>query len=272
MPKCTAAPQGRNPALTRRTLLCAGAGAALAGRAHTSLAGAQSSPSASRSSTRDPRPKTQATGTRTRFVRHAESQIDLLRTIDLPGRLPPDDGMSYPLTELGMRQAVALGEQLRSETILAVVSSPRLRCTQTADAIAFAAGTAIELAPGTEDIVFGDAHSDPTAAGYLAVMQTMTRWIQGDPDAHTSGGESLTDVLARFLPSVQEIINRFAGQSGDLVFVSHSTVLAAALPFFFTNLSLGWTLTTMLPAAGVATGEFIDGGWRCTDWNGMTPG
>jgi len=265
MPKCAAARPQMNPLLTRRMLLGAGAGALLAGRARTSLAGGPGSLA------QDARPTTQAPGPRVRFVRHAESQIDLLRSVDLPGRLPPDDGMSYPLTELGMQQAIALGERLGHDAVLAVASSPRLRCTQTADAIAFAAGTTIELAPGTEDVVFGHAQSDPTAAGYLAVMQTLTRWMQGDADAHTPGGESLTEVLDRFLPAVQERIDRYASQPGELIFVSHSTVLSAALPFFFANLSLGWTLTTLLPAAGTASGAFIDGAWRCIDWNGVAP-
>ena len=57
----------------------------------------------------------------------------------MPGQpLPPDSGVTYPLTQLGVEQAIALGDSLRDDPILATVSSTRLRCTQTADAIAFA--------------------------------------------------------------------------------------------------------------------------------------
>lgn len=266
MPKCTTARQQMTPLLTRRTLLGAAAAAALASRAHPSLAGMPGS------LTQNPGPEPQASGIRIHFVRHAESEFDMLRTVDVPVALPPDDELHYPLTSTGMQQARALGEQLQHDPVLAVVSSPRLRCVQTADAIAFASGTTIEIAKALADVDFGEPKVGPAPTTYLATMQTLSRWIQGDPDAHTPGGESLTEVLDRFFPAVQEIVDRYASQPGELVFVSHSTVLSAALPFFFTNLSLGWALTTMLPAAGIATGEFIDGVWRCTDWDGTTPG
>ena len=72
-------------------------------------------------------------------VRHAEAA---------PGE--PDH--LRPLTSAGRKAAAALGKQLASEGIDVVVSSPLLRARQTAEAIAAAAGTQVELddrlAPG----------------------------------------------------------------------------------------------------------------------------
>ena len=43
----------------------------------------------------------------------------------------------------------------------------------------------------------------------------------------------LDEVLARFLPVVTETIGQYADHPGDLLFVSHSITLSAALPFLF---------------------------------------
>jgi broad specificity phosphatase PhoE len=210
---------------------------------------------------------------RVRFVRHAESQINELGAIEAPGQsLPSDSGVTYPLTQRGVEQAIALAASLRDDPILAVVSSPRLRCTQTADAIAFAKALTIELAPGLVEVAFVDPAASMSTLDYVAMLQTMTSWVTGDRSAHTPGGESLDDVLARFLPVVTETIGLFAGQPGDLLFVSHSIVLSVALPFLFSNLSPEWALANVLPNTGIATGGYVAGALTCTDWNGSTPG
>jgi probable phosphoglycerate mutase len=210
---------------------------------------------------------------RVRFVRHAESEINVLRTIDVPGQpLPPDSGVTYPLTQLGVEQAIALGDALRDDPILAIVSSPRLRCTQTADAIAFAKGMTIEPAPGLVEVAFVDPEASMSTIDYVAALQTMTGWMVGDRAAHTPGGESLDQVLARVLPVVTETIAQYAAQPGDLLFVSHSITLSAALPHLFENLSPAWTLMNVLPNAGIATGGSVEGRLLCTDWNGNPPG
>lgn len=210
---------------------------------------------------------------RVRFVRHAESQINELGAIEAPGQpLPPDNGVTYPLTRRGMEQAIALGDALRDDPILAIVSSPRLRCTQTADAVAFAKGMTIELAPGLVEVAFIDPDASMGDLDYVAMLQTMTSWVTGDRAAHTPGGESLDEVLARFLPAVTEWIGQYADQPGDLLFVSHSIVLSAALPLLFANLSPVWALANVLPNTGIATGAYVDGVLKCTDWNGAAPG
>ena len=248
--------------VNRRVLIRSGGVAVLAGLAHGSA-----------TRTNAVKGKEDFPAFRVRFVRHAQSQIDVLRTIDVPGQpLPADSDMAYPLTQVGMEQAVALAETLRTDRLLALFASPRLRCVQTADALGFARGMAVELAPGTEEVGFIASEASMSTLDYAAVMQTMTRWMQGDLDARTRDGESLAEVRARFLPVVQAIIDRYAAQNGDLIVVSHGIVLAAALPMLFANLTTAWTLANMLPATGMATGAFVDGALICTDWNGASPG
>jgi probable phosphoglycerate mutase len=210
---------------------------------------------------------------RVRFMRHAESQINELHTIDIPGQpLPPDSGVTYPLTQHGVEQAIALAASLRDDPILAIMSSPRLRCTQTADAIAFAKALTIALDPGLVEVAFLHPAASMSDLDPMAMLQTMTSWVTGDHSAHTPGGESLDDVLTRFLPMVTETIAQYANQPGDLLFVSHSIVLSVALPFLLSNLSPEWALSNVLPNTGIATGAYVDGVLTCTDWNGSVPG
>ena len=209
---------------------------------------------------------------RVQFIRHAESQINVLRTIDVPGKpLPPDSGVTYPLTFDGVEQAVVLGDRLRDEDILAIVSSTRLRAIQTADAIAFPHGMTLDLAPEIVEVAFTDPDASMSTVDYLAAVATMASWISGNPDARTPGGESLTEVLARFLPFVASTISTYSDQAGTLVFVSHSITLGVALPYLFENLSPEWALTHGLQNAGIVSGAFIDGRLMCTDWQGTAP-
>ncbi len=253
--------RGRKIGMKRRTFLGAGTTAALAG-----LTGAHSGDARAWRIEDSP-------AFRVRFVRHAESQFDAGRTVDVPGQmLPPKNETGYPLTQLGMEQATALVDRLPDDPVLAVVASPRPCCIQTADAIAFARGTTVQLAAGIEEVAFVRPGMTMTAGDYVASMRVLSGWMQGDLDARTPDGESLNDILERFLPVVQDAIDGHAAQSGQLIFVSQSTVLSAALPFLFDDLPAAWTLTHMLPATGMATGAFVDGRLVCIDWDGALPG
>lgn len=250
--------------MNRRVLLKSSAAAVLPSSARLTPANAsQEAPSSEGAA--DP-------GFRVWFVRSAESQIDRLRTIDLPGApLPPDSGVTFPLTLTGIEQAVTIAEKLREEHVLGIYASTRLRAIQTADAIAFARTMTIEPATELVEVDFTDPGASVSTIDYQATIATMTAWIGGNPEARAPGGESLTEVLARFLPFVQEKIAAHASDAGILVFVTHGVVLAAALPSLFDNLSLAWTITNALPVAGIVTGGFVAGRLQCIDWAGQPP-
>ena len=86
--------------LSRRRLLGLGAGLAAGGLMHgVTVARAQSVAT----------PVAESPDLRVRFVRHAESQINELGAIEASGQpLPPDSGVTYPLTQRGVEEAIAL--------------------------------------------------------------------------------------------------------------------------------------------------------------------
>ncbi len=206
------------------------------------------------------------------FIRHAESQVNVLDQLDIPlDQLPPDSGVSYPLTQLGVEQAIALADTLVDLDILAISSSTRLRCMQTSDALAFSHVIPIELAPAMVEAAFTAPDAGMGTLDYPAVLTTMTAWAIGDLDAHTPGGESLTEILARFLPFVTATIDAYAAEAGTLVFVSHGATLGYGLPYLFPNVSPDWAALNGLANTGIVTGAFVDGALVCTGWQGMQP-
>lgn len=85
------------------------------------------------------------------FIRHAESVVNVAPE---PGVL--DDGVTYPLTALGVSQLSTLVHELSNIDISAIYSSTRLRCLQTADGIALDHGLTINLAPEIVEWMVGD--------------------------------------------------------------------------------------------------------------------
>lgn len=207
------------------------------------------------------------------FVRHAESEINIMPELEIPRHaLPPDSGVTYPLTKRGMQQAKTLGDALAEERLMAIYSSTRMRCVQTATAIALPH----ELPVRPNDDLVEIAFIDPAASmGMIEedeVRAVMGRWATGDIDAAApGGGESLREVFQRFLPAVTGLIAKHASQEGNLVFVAHGGVLASGLTQIFSNVTPEFVLGHMFDNTQTATGAFVDGALVCTDWQGMTP-
>lgn len=207
------------------------------------------------------------------FVRHAESQINIMPELEIPRHaLPPDSGVTYPLTPKGMRQARVLGERLSSENLSAVYTSTRMRCIQTATAIALPHEMLVTQVEDMVEIAFTDPAASMGMIEEGEVRTMMARWAAGDIDAAApGGGESLREVYQRFLPAASELIAKHARQPGNLVLVAHGGVLAAGLTQLFANVSPAFALSHMFDNTATATGKLIDGSLVCTDWHGNLP-
>jgi broad specificity phosphatase PhoE len=253
--------------VSRRMLLKGAATAAVAGlSSHTGGVAAQATPEATPGALPEAAPR----GFQVVFIRHAQSEANVAKA--QPGVAPlADEGVTYPLTELGVEQAIARAESLATVPISAIYSSTRLRCIQTADAIAFRTKEVVRLAPEIVEVDVGPnvvGSDEETAQQILAVWQ---EWIAGHFDARFPSGESLNEVLARFVPFVTAGIAEHAASPETLVFVAHAITLGAALPFVFANVSQQFALENVFMNTGMARGELRDGRLVCTDWQGVPP-
>jgi len=205
------------------------------------------------------------------FVRHAESQINIMPELEIPrDALPPDSGVTYPLTRKGMEQARAIGETLSATDIVAVYTSTRTRCIQTATAIALPHAMPIHLDDDLVEIAFIDPEYSMGMIEEDEIRAVMGKWQSGEIDAAApNGGESLRQVFQRFVPAAQKIVAKHSSQSGTLVIVAHGGVLLACLTQLFSNIAPEFAIQHMFDNTHTASGQFIDGALVCTDWHGI---
>jgi ribonuclease H / adenosylcobalamin/alpha-ribazole phosphatase len=135
-----------------------------------------------------------------------------------------------PLTDTGVRQAVAVAKRLASAGIDAIVTSPLLRAVRTAEEAAAATGAPVVTDDGFRETDFGAWEGLTFAEVRERWPAELTTWL-ADPDAAPPGGESFTEVSERVTGALQRVL---AGRERQRVLiVSHvtpiKTLVAAAL-------------------------------------------
>jgi 2,3-bisphosphoglycerate-dependent phosphoglycerate mutase len=185
------------------------------------------------------------------------TEIYLIRHADaLPGadEVTPGGYDDQPLSELGRRQARALGERLRDARLAAIYSSPIGRARQTAEAIGSEAGLWVQIEPDLREVALGAIGPDFTAhhsreetaalikdrlREIAEVAVTSGRW------ADIPGSEPSDHLRARMLAVVSRIAERHVGQR--VAAVSHGGAINA----YFAAL-LGLERDYFFPAANTS--------------------
>lgn len=127
-----------------------------------------------------------------------------------------------PLSPRGQQQAGLLAESLAREPIRAVYSSPLVRASETAKAVAHRLGLAVVTDPRLVDMSFGEWEGkslDEVQAKWPELHRT---WTHEPARFRGPGGESLADVLHRAWPAMEEITTRHREETVALV--SHRVV------------------------------------------------
>lgn len=133
--------------------------------------------------------------------------------------------LDIPLNDTGRWQAQRLARSLAArDAIHAVYSSDLQRAHETAQAIAIATGTPLRTHTGLRERGFGLFEGRT----YAEIEQTWPteseHWRRRTPDWQPpQGGESLIEVRARILQTLQELAAPHAGQ--QIVLVAHGGVM-----------------------------------------------
>lgn len=157
------------------------------------------------------------TSTRILAIRHGETAWNVDTRIQ--GHL------DIPLNDTGRWQAQRLARALAArDAIHAVYSSDLQRARETAQAIAVATGTPLRTHAGLRERGFGLFEGRT----YAEIEQTWPaeseHWRRRTPDWQPpQGGESLIQVRARILQTLQELAAPHAGQ--QIVLVAHGGVM-----------------------------------------------
>ena len=135
-----------------------------------------------------------------------------------------------PLTDTGVRQAVAAAKRLAPAGIAAIVTSPLQRAVRTAEEVAAATGVPVLADDGFRETDFGAWEGLTFAEVRERWPSEVTRWL-ADPDVAPPGGESFAAVSERVTAAMHRVL---AGREGQTVLVvSHvtpiKTLVAAAL-------------------------------------------
>lgn len=150
--------------------------------------------------------------TRLLLVRHGSTEHSAERRFS--GR------NALPLNEAGEAQAGALAARLASSGASAVVTSPLLRCVQTADAIAARLGVAVETVDGLAEVDFGAFEGLTAADAQKRYPDEYAAWL-GSPDVAPPGGESFAVLASRVRRAREAVLAGHPEQT--VVVVSHVT-------------------------------------------------
>ncbi|GAB2513738.1 Alpha-ribazole phosphatase [Corynebacterium atrinae] len=164
------------------------------------------------------------------LLRHGQTHSNVNRRLDTR---PP----GAELTAKGRAQAREVGFELAKYSRLSTVaSSVALRAQQTAvlavQAYEEAAGLPegsqrIDVLPGVHEIFAGDLELRSDEKSQLHYYQALRGWLGGDEFAATPGGETYGQVLDRFQPVLEGLVedNLADGQEDDVLVVSHGAAI-----------------------------------------------
>jgi ribonuclease H / adenosylcobalamin/alpha-ribazole phosphatase len=125
-----------------------------------------------------------------------------------------------PLTDAGVRQAVAAAKRLASAGLDVIVTSPLRRAVQTAGEVAAATGAPVVADDGFRETDFGAWEGLTFAEVREGWPDEMTAWL-ADPAVAPPGGESFTEVSERVTAALLRVLAARDRQA--VLIVSHVT-------------------------------------------------
>jgi probable phosphoglycerate mutase len=179
-----------------------------------------------------------------------------------PELLSDDGGW---LTDLGKRQAGELADRLRGERVAAVYTSRLARAEETGAVIGDLLGLAPTTVEGVQEFSVGSLAGTP-AMGPQA-REVFVAWVTGDLDRRWPGGETGSEVVARFVAVAEALADRHRGET--VLVVTHGGVMTLAIPNTAVNVRPELALDAMIPNCAIAEVEVDADGWRLVgDWPG----
>ncbi len=151
------------------------------------------------------------------FIRHGATANNLSNPPILQGR-----GIDLGLSEEGCLQAQQTAELLSTEPIVAVYSSPLLRASETAAAIAQRHHLNVQTIDALTEADVGDWEGQTWNTIERDQPEAYAQFMQDSGKHGYSGGENLTQVQERVLPAVREIMKSHFGET--IAVVAHNVV------------------------------------------------
>ncbi|WP_060178267.1 bifunctional RNase H/acid phosphatase [Streptomyces sp. IMTB 1903] len=150
------------------------------------------------------------------LLRHGETALTPQK------RFSGSGGSDPALSPAGRRQAAAVAEALAARgTIQTVVSSPLLRCRETARAVADRLGLDVTVEQGLREVDFGAWEGLTFAEVQERFPADLQAWLDSPKAAPTGGGESFAAATRRISATRDRLLAAHAGRT--VLLVTHVT-------------------------------------------------
>ncbi|MFD6229815.1 bifunctional RNase H/acid phosphatase [Streptomyces sp. NPDC060232] len=150
------------------------------------------------------------------LLRHGETALTPQKRFSGSGGSDPE------LSPAGRRQAAAVAEALAARgTVQTVVSSPLLRCRETAQAVADRLGLAVTVEQGLREVDFGAWEGLTFAEVRERFPDDLQAWLDSPKAAPTGGGESFAAATRRISATRDRLLAEHAGRT--VLLVTHVT-------------------------------------------------
>lgn len=150
------------------------------------------------------------------IVRHGESEWNRIHRYQ--GQL------DAPLSELGVRQAEALAERLRTEQIDCFYTSPLQRCSHTTEIIsALHPGVSVHQEPALMEIHHGEWQGKYAEEVTAQFSEGLNEWRKYPMRSQMPGGESFTNIYKRSIAFKERMLA--AHQEQTIAVITHDVVI-----------------------------------------------
>ena len=157
------------------------------------------------------------------------------------------------LSETGQGQVRQCAEDLRSQRIAAVYSSPMERAVQSGRLAGDLLGVRHTVVDGLQELGVGTRAGQPWSDPVM--QETYAAWIAGDLTARVPGAESGAEIVERMVGALQSIADQHRGEQ-VLVF-THGGVMSLVLPRVSVNVRNDLAHQRFLPNAVPARVEAV---------------
>src|SRR5579859_5673048 len=130
------------------------------------------------------------------LIRHGES------TWNAEGRIQGQ--ADPPLSELGRRQAAALGDRLSNLTPAALYTSPALRARETSEVIAASGNFTLQIEPALLEVHLGSWQGHLMTELSDEEMARFGAWERDPTALSPPGGETTSSALERIAPFLED--------------------------------------------------------------------
>jgi len=198
------------------------------------------------------------------LVRHGETYWNKQRIVQ-------GGDSDIELNDTGLEQARKIGAFLKSEPIIAIISSPLKRAIATAEAVANRHKLSVEIDQGLRELRVGDLEGISLSNLSTTFSQFLMQWWQDKGSTKLPNGESLIDLQQRAWNVVESLLEKYKtnpehNKDTTVVVVSHYFVTLAII-IRALNLPLDSYIKFRVDLGGVSTLEFRDYGARLVVFN-----